>query len=94
MRAEIGRGGRAGAGRGSGAGVEIGEEVGTREEAGSEVEVEAGEGLEAVAREAGAGERNDWRPGQNCRGKSKMPPWAATASFTFGMCAAGAGNQN
>ena len=93
MRAERGRGGKAGAGKGGGAGVEIGEEVGTTEEAGNGVEVEAEEGLEAAAREEAEAGRSGWRPGQNCRGKLKMLPWATT-SFTFGISAAGAGNQS
>ena len=79
--------------KGGGAGVEIEEEVETIEEAGNEVAVEAGEGLEAVARgEAEAG-RSAWRLGQNCSGRLKMLPWETT-SFTFGMSAAGAENRS
>lgn len=93
MRAETGRGGRVGAGKGGGAEVEIGEEVATTEEAGNGVEVEAEEGLEAAARgEAEAG-RSGWKPGQNCRERLKMLPWATT-NFTFEISAAGAGNQS
>ena len=79
--------------KGGGVGVEIEEGVVTTEEAGNEVEVEAGEGLEAAARgEAEAG-RSAWRLGQNCSGRLKMLRWE-TMSFTFGMSVAGAENPS